>query len=134
MEKQNLFQDEIRRRRAWDGIEDLVVEAHDNAVAHGFYKEHRDAILEVPDGFRLELERNFVLAQIAKIGSELGEAVEVIQKQGHNNDALIEELSDVVIRTLDLVGFLSTPDNFSSALMWKMEKNRKRPYLHGKLC
>lgn len=135
METKKLFDDEVRRLRASNGLIDLVDEAHDNAVAHGFYDGIASIVKSLP-GDRLvdEARMNFVLAQIGKICSEAGEAVSVIQKQGLRSGDLLEELADVVIRTLDLAGYLGHASNFSQILLWKMEKNRVRPRLHGGLC
>lgn len=43
-----------------------------------------------------------------------------------------EELADAVIRILDLIGFYGLGEDFGDILIAKIEKNRERPYLHGK--
>ena len=45
---------------------------------------------------------------------------------------LHEELADVVIRVFDLADYLDF--RLGDCVMLKMEKNRKRPWKHGKLC
>lgn len=117
-------------------INELCESAHKVAVAHGFYDEHnaRMAALETA-GAGMQIceaaERDFVLAQIAKIDSECGEAVHAIQ-HGEQPERITEELADVVIRVLDLCGHMQA--DLGGILMRKMEKNSKRPYKHGKRC
>lgn len=110
--------------------------AHTTAVEHGFYAAHsrsisalgrQDRMFEMVD----DVERDFTLAQIAKIASECGEAVATIQHDD-GQEALAEELADVIIRTLDLAAHLDVP--IGDVLVAKMERNRARPYLHGKVC
>lgn len=116
-------------------LNDLARAAHETAVEHGFYEEHHritydlriDGMHDVAD----IVERDFTLAQIAKIASECGEAVAAIQ-HGETDEAVAEELADIVIRTLDLAGHMCVP--FGDILMDKMEKNKNRPYKHGKVC
>lgn len=42
-----------------------------------------------------------------------------------------EELADVVIRVLDIVGYYGLED-FGEVILDKMEKNRERPFKHNK--
>lgn len=110
-------------------------DAHENAVRHGFY-DMQEALLDdlnardEPD-LADEAHRNFVLAQLAKIASEVGEAVSAIQK---NRDfaGLGEELADITIRTMDLAAYLGY--DHGTDVMLKMAKNASRPYKHGKVC
>lgn len=115
-------------------INTLCHEAHDIAVEHGFYEEQVDleeylASKDEPDKHALATT-NFTLAQLAKIASEVGEAVGAIQHGEYLQ--LHEELADVVIRVMDLAGYLEF--RLGDCVMLKMEKNRKRPWKHGKLC
>ena len=115
-------------------INTLCREAHNIAVEHGFYEEQVDleeylASKDEPDKHALATT-NFTLAQIAKIASEVGEAVGAIQHGEYLQ--LHEELADVVIRVMDLAGYLDF--RLGDCVMLKMEKNRKRPWNHGKLC
>ena len=122
------------RTAMWSVINTLCHEAHDIAVDHGFYEEQVDleeylASKDEPDKHALATT-NFTLAQIAKIASEVGEAVGAIQHGEYLQ--LHEELADVVIRVMDLAGYLDF--RLGDCVMLKMEKNRKRPWKHGKLC
>lgn len=133
----SLFTDEKRRGEVWDALLDLTCEAHQNAKEHGFYDAHEAAVnalgeSEYADRSAFQtIRRDFILAQLAKITSEVGEAVSAIQK----GEPFMEELADIIIRTLDLGCFCSMPsDEIVGAIFGKMQKNRARPYLHGKLC
>lgn len=115
-------------------INTLCHEAHDIAVEHGFYEEQVDleeylASKDEPDKHAAVM-MNFTLAQLAKIASEVGEAVGAIQHGEYLQ--LHEELADVVIRVFDLADYLDF--RLGDCVMLKMEKNRKRPWKHGKLC
>jgi len=109
--------------------------AHENAVKHGFYKDIENildycAVNEVPL-YATMAERDFILAQLAKVGSEVGEAVACIQ-HSERMDGLSEELADIIIRVIDLACWLgySIGDDVKN----KMMKNALRPYMHGKTC
>jgi phosphoribosyl-ATP pyrophosphohydrolase len=136
MQQKTLFDDENKRRTAWDGLELLTKEAHENAVAHGFYEALDKSVKFVRDAGMNDIEdsvrRDFVLAQLAKIGSEMGEAVSALQ-HGQERKA-IEEIADIVIRALDLGAFMTPPCEFVGEVLRKMEYNRTREYLHGKRC
>jgi hypothetical protein len=139
MLRESLFDDEKRWGRALDALDDLVEEAHLNAKEHGFYDAYeglrralKDTASERPVSSMLEAaRRDFILAQLVKIASEVGEAVSAIQ---HDN-GFMEELADIIIRTLDLGGFVSgVPGELPGMVLYKMGKNLSRPYLHGKTC
>jgi NTP pyrophosphatase (non-canonical NTP hydrolase) len=65
---------------------------------------------------------------IALMHSELSEALEALRKEDVAN--LTEELADVLIRIFDYCGARNL--NIEKALLEKMEKNKARPYKHGK--
>lgn len=109
--------------------------AHENAVEHGFY----DAIDNVMDYMNVNDQprlsetvfRDFVLAQLAKIGSEIGECIAAIQHSQYM-EGLNEELADITIRTMDLAAYVGYEHGNDVAA--KMQSNEKRPRLHGKTC
>lgn len=115
-------------------LNSLSTSAHANAVSHGFYDDEAvvTQYLERRDEPKLSaiVRRDFVLSQLAKISCEVGEAVDAIQ---HGEELkLYEELADVIIRTIDLAGFLDC--KIGDWVVDKMNRNKKRPYKHGKEC
>ena len=117
------------------GIQIMQQQAHANAVEHGFY----DAVNETTAFLREHkaehlaavVRRDFTLAQLAKIDSEAGEAVHVIQHDGAREE-LAEELADIMIRVADLADYLRI--DLGRAVSDKMAKNASRPRLHDKTC
>lgn len=119
-----------------ESLNEIAAHAHDTAVAKGFYEdiealcgnlEHNEML-----SLRNAARRDFVLAQLAKIGSEVGETVQAIQRKGIHHDDVAEELADIVIRVCDLAGYLDV--NLGRAVYQKMKINESRPRKHGKLC
>ncbi len=116
-------------------ISELVEKAHKNAREHGFWEDW-DSIcwedgLVRNDNSTLNIKELFNLAistRLMLIVSELGEALEALRNDDIRN--FKEELVDVIIRTCDLCGGLSI--NLECEIEKKMEKNRNRPYKHGK--
>lgn len=116
----------VQQDHIWHDFTLLVKEAFDNAQEHGFHDQYNDMF------FRAEAaeaaRRINLLAKLALIGSEVGEAVHAIQ---HGESGQFqEELADIVIRILDLCG--SEEIDLGDVLLKKMMKNRSRPYMHGK--
>lgn len=120
---------------SYNALNDIACEVHGNAIIHGFYEDIDDAMdyLTVNDQIKYSTNarRDFVLAQLAKICSEVGESVAVIQKTV-DWEELPEELADIVIRTLDLAAYLNI--DIGNAVNAKMMKNERRPYRHGTVC
>lgn len=84
--------------------------------------------IAVEKGFWDE-ERNMGEA-LMLIVTELAEAMESYRLQEDAN--FKEELADTFIRLLDLCGGLNV--NITEEIIKKTEKNKKRPYKHGKIC
>lgn len=117
--------------KAMESINHLTEEAHRNALEHGFYAEAEDILSELVDPEQIrELEKTQCLAKLALIDSEVGEAVHAVQHGDKEN--LYEEMCDIIIRVLDMAGWLNI--NLGARLIAKMEYNRTRPYKHGKEC
>lgn len=74
-------------------------------------------------------ERNIGEA-LMLIVTELAEAMEAHRKQDDPN--FKEELADAFIRLLDLCGGLQI--NIEDEIDKKSQKNKNRPYKHGKIC
>lgn len=106
-------------------INDLVKDAHKNAVEKGFWEDFiNNKFSEIQ-----ETKENVYISQfLMLIVSELGEAQEALRKNDWDN--FKEELADVAIRLGDLCGGLNI--DLEAEILNKMNKNSKRPYKHGK--
>jgi len=98
---------EGRTMREWARI------CHEIAVSKGFWDEERNI------GEALML-----------IVTELAEAMEAYRKEDQDN--FKEELADTFIRLLDLCGGLGI--DIEEEIIRKSDKNKGRPYKHGKIC
>ena len=107
-------------------VDDFSHTIHANAVAKGFW----DANTE-------ENRTIFYLKQLAMIHSEVSEVLEAIRKEkGH--EVVVEELADIMIRTMDLWSGMSwdhyTNASLKEAIWNKVQKNTNRPKMHGVLA
>lgn len=73
---------------------------------------------------------------LALIMTEVAEAIEAVRRPirlraKSGNDALADELADIVIRTLEFANWYSI--DMDEAVRAKMTYNRNRPHRHGKL-
>lgn len=115
-------------------FDDLSEEISDVAISKGFwdYPEITD------DGFKVPLK-------IALIHTEISEALEVHRKfydDGETSSVsgmtptqeqdFSEEMADAVIRILDVIGYYGLGEDFGDIMIAKIQKNRERPYKHGK--
>lgn len=111
-------------------ISELVEKAHKNAREHGFWEDwdwNWNFFPQIGSKDKKELS-NAISTRLMLIVSELGEALEGLRHDDISN--FKEELADVAIRLGDLCGGLSI--NLECEIEKKMEKNRNRPYKHGK--
>lgn len=116
--------------RARTSLSELVNEAFDNSTEHGFTQGYDDLMAAVPVEQRRAMRRTALLAKLALITSEVGEAVSALQLG--DDPGFTEEVADIVIRVLDLCGYAQI--DLGTEVIRKMQANRKRPYLHGKEC
>jgi len=94
-------------------LNELAQVCHAIAVEKGFWDEKRNI------GEALML-----------IVTELAEAMEAHRHQDQEN--FNEELADTFIRLLDLCGGLNI--DIEGEIDKKSQKNKNRPYKHGKIC
>ena len=104
-------------------IDEMAFSIHNNAVEKGFWEANNGTI--------------FYLKQIAMIHSECSEVLEAIRKE-KGSDVVVEELADIIIRTLDLWAGLVrdeyTKKSLQDSLLEKMNYNTKRDKMHGVLA
>jgi len=107
----------------------LTDEAHRNARDKGFYRDVEivEETIKGSDDYDAVILR-LKIARLALIGTEVSEAVEALRV----GEDVGPELADIVIRTMDLAGFLGI--NLGGEIVKKMQKNLDRPAMHGKLA
>jgi NTP pyrophosphatase (non-canonical NTP hydrolase) len=104
------------------GMDALSALLHETAIEKGFWS--------APKNFDVFGNK------IALIHSEVTEVLEAIRKN-KGSEQVVEEMVDILIRTLDLYasmrngGFVE--HSLDEILFNKMEKNKERPRLHGNL-
>jgi NTP pyrophosphatase (non-canonical NTP hydrolase) len=109
-------------------LDDLAAELHKTAIEKGFWEPL----------FRMNDEDSFIFyaKQIAMIHSEATEVLEAIRKN-KGEDQIVEELADILIRTLDLYNAMYNQGDVTTSLhktvKSKAKVNKDRPRLHGTL-
>jgi NTP pyrophosphatase (non-canonical NTP hydrolase) len=104
------------------GLDVLAALLHETAIEKGFWNSPKNF-----DVFGNKL---------ALVHSEVTEVLEAIRKN-KGSEQIVEEMVDILIRTLDLyasmrnAGFVD--HSLDEILFNKMEKNKVRPKLHGNL-
>lgn len=149
------------------GLQKYIDKCHKTAVDHGFWsddiKDKRDeVILKVgaafvqitnlieqirkgDDNSNLYFDKEcsfnsdkWVYNKLLLMGTEISEAL-----VSNDGPELVEELADIFIRLMDLVGYVyggylsyygSAIKPFDDVVKEKMAKNKERPYLHNKEC
>lgn len=94
-------------------LSEMTKRCHEIAVSKGFWDQERNI------GEALML-----------IVTELAEAMEAHRHQDQEN--FKEEIADTFIRLFDLCGGLQI--DIQKEIEKKSEKNKNRPYKHGKIC
>lgn len=104
------------------GVDALAAVLHETAVEKGFW-----------DG---EITHDKVGNKLALVHSEVTEVLEAIRKNKGSKE-IVEEMSDIIIRLLDLYAAMRNSDmitdSLEEALENKINKNKERPRLHGNL-
>lgn len=111
-------------------INELVKQAYQNAKEHGFWEDVKfiKNISNITTDKMSELIDNSVCTRLLLINGEVSEAMEALRKNDLTN--FREELADVAIRLFDLSGGLNI--DLEAEITKKMEKNKNRPFKHGK--
>ena len=112
-------------------INKLCKDAHENALAHGFWEDVKWLPL-LKASFtdeKLAINVNAVSTRLMLIVGEVAEAQEGLRENDRDN--FREELADVCIRVFDLCGGLDI--NLEFEITKKMAENKLRPYKHGKV-
>jgi NTP pyrophosphatase (non-canonical NTP hydrolase) len=95
---------------------------HETAVEKGFW-----------DG---EYTHDKIGNKLALVHSEVTEVLEAIRKS-QGSEKVVEEIADTIIRLLDVYAAMRNQEavthSLDEVLYNKMEKNKKRPNLHGNL-
>ena len=112
-------------------ISRVTNEAHAVNVANGWWKT-RDRVLMLGR----EEKAIVVIGALGLICSEVGEAMEAVRKHDpmtwadtKTKDTLACELSDIVIRTMDLAGSIGI--DLGEAVRVGLERNKGRGHMHG---
>lgn len=106
-------------------LDRLAYELHINALEKGFW----DPLKKLPEDKFV-----FFAKQLAMIHSEVTEVLEALRKD-KGEEAVVEELADIIIRVLDLWAGLDahgvTQTSLQDSLLKKAETNKSRPKMHG---
>jgi NTP pyrophosphatase (non-canonical NTP hydrolase) len=104
------------------GLDALSAVLHENAIEKGFW-----------DG---EITYDKLGNKLALVHSEVTEILEAIRKN-QGSDKIVEEIADVIIRTLDIYAAMRNINlvghSLEEILDKKINKNKSRPALHGNL-
>jgi NTP pyrophosphatase (non-canonical NTP hydrolase) len=104
------------------GLDALAAVLHETAISKGFW--------EGP------INHDKIGNKLALVHSEVTEVLEAIRKN-KGSEEIVEEMSDVIIRLLDLFAAMNNggliTHSLDEVLFNKMEINKSRPKLHGNL-
>lgn len=116
------------------GLDAMAALIHETAIDKGFWppKYYESALInDEPTGV---LHNEAISTKLALVHSEVTEVLEAVRKS-QGEQAVVEEMADVIIRLLDLWAALKNTGQVDSSLddmvQLKMRKNTLRPTLHG---
>lgn len=106
-------------------LDDLADDLHDTSVAKGFYDDADITSI------------TWQLSKLALIASEVSETLEALRKE-QGEYKVVEEIADILIRTLDFYSALRDAgvviSSLDDVLNTKAAKNKVRPQMHGVLA
>lgn len=109
-------------------LDELAKEVHLNAVDKGFWDYMYGSGQPYADPFI------FYSKQLAMIHSEVTEVLEALRKN-KGEEAVVEELADIIIRVVDLyqgmLNYGEVKTSLDEVLERKTKNNTKRARLHG---
>ena len=126
-----------------NGLNELRDKIHENARTKGYYDFEN---IVNPTEYNKNLTHAFFAQKISLIHSELSEALEADRNEKrarpevkydnaefdlHIKDTVEDELADVIIRTLDVCGWLGI--DIQKYVELKMQYNELREYKNGKI-
>lgn len=113
-------------------LDEIAFGVFQTAKDKGFWDGYEGNFDDDPDKYITKY-----LAKLALIHSEASEVLEAIRKE-QGRDKVVEELSDIIIRILDLwAGMVHqgyTTTGLNRSILDKAEANKSRPRKHGVLA
>ncbi|QLY77823.1 MazG nucleotide pyrophosphohydrolase domain-containing protein [Clostridium intestinale] len=109
-------------------VQRIMYLANSNAEDKGFWEDYFQASKIEDEEVKKNMLNNAMGNRLMLIVSEVAEAQEALRKSDFENFA--EELADIVIRVCDLSEGLNI--DLEQEIVKKIEKNKSRPYKHGK--
>lgn len=104
------------------GLDALAAVLHQTAIEKGFWEG--------------EVSYDKIGNKLALVHSEVTEVLEAIRKK-QGSEAVVEEMSDIIIRLLDLYAAMRDENmiehSLDEVLNKKLNINKERPKLHGNL-
>lgn len=122
------------------GLDSMAAIVFETAKDKGFWPEryyeekHRRAVVATEASNYFEVTDEAIGSKLALIHSEVTEVLEAVRKE-QGKTAIVEEMADIIIRTLDLYAALrntgQVDDSLDDVVELKMKKNTLRPRKHG---
>ncbi len=111
-------------------LDRIAAKVHETAREKGFWDHEFLSYPNVPIGDEGKIENPSIIPEkLALIMGEAAEALDAYRDDDYSE--LAEELADIVIRVLDLSESLGF--SMDTEVERKMDKNKERPYLHGRV-
>lgn len=105
-------------------IRQFQEDSHRIAREHGFWEQMDIIARDHPDGIPIVLDSKLML-----ITGEVAEAEDAL-RHDKGNEAVGEELADIMIRVADLAEWMGI--DLTNAIQSKQAYNETRPHKHGK--